>query len=133
MKTLKAPRKSLGRRAASIPALLVLGTLGGTALAATDIAPPCPEATRSSDALNEFVERSAATTIARTIDASETISSRPLADAVSEKSASDTEELSSAEKPESNDSAIPEYTSRLPGVSVNDLPGFRRHMYRTDI
>ena len=31
------------------------------------------------------------------------------------------------------DTSSPAYTTQLPGVSANDMPGFRRHMYRTDI
>lgn len=133
MKTLKAPRKSLGRRAASIPALLILGSLSGTAIAATEIESPCPKAAQSSDVLHTFIERDAPAAVAQTIDSSETITARPLADSASEQPASENEDLSSANDSDTANPAISEYTSRLPAVSVNDLPGFRRHMYRTDI
>jgi hypothetical protein len=33
----------------------------------------------------------------------------------------------------SSDSSVPEFTTRLPSVSANDMPRFRRHMFRTDI
>ena len=133
MKTLKAPRKNLGRRAASFPALLILGTLSGTALAATDIEAPCPQASQSSDVLHSFIERDAAAPVARTIDATETIRSRPIDSSGNEKSAAESEDLTSTDESDSIERPISEYTSRLPGISVNDMPGFRRHMYRTDI
>jgi hypothetical protein len=133
VKTLKVPRKSLGRRASSIPALLILGTLSSTALAATDIEAPCPQATQSSDVLDAFIERDATTPVARTIDATETISSRPIDSSGNEKSVAESEDLTSTDESDPIERPISEYTSRLPGVAVNDMPGFRRHMYRTDI
>ena len=129
MKTIKAPRTSVTRSAASIPALLLLGTLSGTALAATDIQQPCPEAAAKKDVLQAFVADDAKGPLVRTVDASE-----PAAPAEDSKVESET--ASNAEDPvgtPASDSSTPAYTTRLPGVSASDMPGFRRHMYRTDI
>jgi hypothetical protein len=131
VKTVKVPRKTVGRSAASVPVLLLLGTLSGTALAATDIGEPCPEAQREAVTLHEIIVRDAASAIAQTIEATETISGRPLVDVAEEGSVDDTEEA--ADETEATEYSTPEFTSRLPGISVNDLPGFRRHMFRTDI
>ena len=131
MKTLKAPRIHLGRSAVSVPALLLLGTLSGSALAATEIEPPCPEAANSSDALHAFIEQDAApATIAETVDASETIqSSQPSATRI----VANPDDPGPVEDREIKEAAQSELTTRLPGIAVNDLPGFRRHMFRTDI
>ena len=133
MKRVKAPRNSFSRSAASLPALLVLGTLSGSALAATDIAPPCPKTTTSADVLHDFIEHDAVSAIAETVDASETIRSLPVTENLAEDSSAESDDLNSVDEADAKESALPEFTSRLPGVSVNDLPGFRRHMYRTDI
>lgn len=131
MKTLKAPRNCISRSAAGIPALLMLVALSGSALAATEIQQPCPEATSSSDVLHAFIERDAARSAeARTVDAKETLNSPPVTES---RSSTDADDLASIESSESEDSPMPEFTTRVPGVPVNDLPGFRRHMYRTDI
>lgn len=132
MKRLQVPRKSLRESAASLPALAILAALSGSALAATDIEAPCPEASSSSDVLHSFIARDASAAIAQTIDATETITSKRLADNALSQSATDAEE-SAVDDSETEETANPALTSRLPGVSVNDLPGFRRHMYRTDI
>ncbi len=132
MKTLKVPRKSSREGAARLPALLLLGVRSGSALAATEIESPCPEVSRSPDDLQSFIVGDAAT-IARTVDATETLSSKPLADNALDQAPADAEDTPVADDSEVEEVANPRLTSRLPGVSVNDLPGFRRHMYRTDI
>ena len=94
--------------------LLLLGAACGTALASTEIQAPCPDTVADTDVLHVIVEDETA----------------PLTDAaVTEKVEEKTE---SVESPVS-DSKAPEFTTRLPGVSANDMPGFRRHMFRTDI
>ena len=132
MKTVRAPRKTVCRSTASVPALVLLGTLSGTALAATDVQQPCPDENYAKHLLLEQLEQEAAA-IAQTVEATETITARPLVEAPAEVSESDPEEREAVEKTETADYTTPEFTSSLPGVSVNDLPGFRRHMYRTDI
>jgi hypothetical protein len=127
VKSIKASRTSVSRSATSIPALLLLGTLSGTALAATDIQEPCPEAAAQEDVLQAFIDAEAP--LVRTVEASEPAAPTQSSDADS-KSAHDSEEAVNAP---ASDSSTPAYTTRLPGVSVNDMPGFRRHMYRTDI
>lgn len=130
MKTVKAPRTSVSRSAASIPVLILLGTLSGTALAATDIQEPCPEAADSAGALRALIPgKDAAAPLIRTVDGAETAAparaTKSDADSASVRDQSDTTAAT--------DASIPAYTTRLPGVSASDMPGFRRHMYRTDI
>jgi hypothetical protein len=136
VKTPKDPRKSLRQSAVGLSALLLLGSLSGTAIAATDIKAPCPELASASDAMDSFIATESTETIARTVDAVETISSKPLADNALNQPASDADDSTAADDSSAEDAKNPELTSRtsrLPGVSANDLPGFRRHMYRTDI
>lgn len=127
MKSIKAPRTSVSRNAGSIPALLLLGALSGTAIAATDIQEPCPETASHKDVLRAFATDETGPRV-RTIEASEAAVPAVVSDA---------EDTTSAEAEEQDDAtpqdATPAYTTRLPGVSANDMPGFRRHMYRTDI
>jgi hypothetical protein len=130
VKTVKAPRTSVSRSAASIPVLILLGTLSGTALAATDIQEPCPEAADSAGALRALIPgKDAAAPLIRTVDGAETAAparaTKSDADSASVRDQSDTTAAT--------DASIPAYTTRLPGVSASDMPGFRRHMYRTDI
>lgn len=134
MKTLKAPRKRISRSAASIPALLMLVALSGSALAATEIHSPCPETASSSDVLHAFIARDAAESAAvQTVEATETISASPLTGGQDEKSAAKSNDVAAADDAEPKDAPLSKFTTSVPGVSVNDLPGFRRHMYRTDI
>jgi hypothetical protein len=111
---MKAPQKSVTWNAASIPALLLLGTLSGTAVASTEIQAPCPETVSQTDVLHVIIEKE----------------TQPLAETRNEEKSAEAEE--SAESPVSESSGT-EFTTRLPGVSANDMPGFRRHMFRTDI
>ncbi len=130
MKTVKAPRTSVSRSAVSIPALLLLGALSGTALAATDIQQPCPKAADRTDALETFIAHKDTTRpLVRTVDASEAATPVKVADSDAERP----EENEATKATPATDSSEPAYTTRLPGVSANDMPGFRRHMYRTDI
>jgi Tfp pilus assembly protein FimV len=94
--------------------LLLLGAACGTALASTEIQSPCPETVAQTDVLQAIVEDKSA----------------PLSEAAAKDKAQDTTE--EVESPVS-DTKAPEFTTRLPGVSANDMPGFRRHMFRTDI
>jgi len=114
VRTMKAPQKSVTWNAASIPVLLLLGTVSGTAVASTEIQAPCPETVSQTDVLHVIIEKE----------------TQPLTETRSEEKASDAED--NAESPVS-ESSTPEFTTRLPGVSANDMPGFRRHMFRTDI
>ena len=129
MKIIKAPRTSVSRSATSIPALLVLGALSGTALAATDIQQPCPETAAKKDVLQAFIADDAKAPLVRTVEASKAAvpAKASKADAETDQDAEDQVSTPAA------DSSTPALTTRLPGVSANDMPGFRRHMYRTDI
>ena len=106
--------------------LLLLMTLNGTALAATDIDTPCPEATSSSDVLHAFIEQDPGTVVQT---ASDTLATPVMAEEPARKQ----EDSEAVDDAEDEESPQPEFTTSLPGVAVNDLPGFRRHMYRTDI
>ena len=129
MNRIRAPRTSVSRSATSIPALLLLGTLSGTALAATEIQRPCPETAAQKDVLRAFIADDAEAPLVRTVDATESAVPAQASDTDSD-AASDTEEAVSAP---ASDSSAPAFTTQLPGVSASDMPGFRRHMYRTDI
>ncbi len=129
MKLNKAPRTSVSRSATSIPALLLLGALSGTALAATDIQQSCPETAAKKDVLRAFMAEQPEAPLVRTVEASEAAAPAKASKAEADPAA-DTDDPDSTPAP---DSATPAYTTRLPGVSANDMPGFRRHMYRTDI
>jgi hypothetical protein len=94
--------------------LLLLGAACGTALASTEIQAPCPETVAQTDVLQVIVEEDSTT----------------LTEAAAQEKVEETTE--DVESPVS-DAKAPEFTSRLPGVSANDMPGFRRHMFRTDI
>jgi hypothetical protein len=37
------------------------------------------------------------------------------------------------EKSSVRNAPLPQFTTKLPGVAANDMPRFRRHMFRTDI
>ena len=115
MKTFKAPQKNVAWSAASIPALLLLGAICGSAVASTDI--PCPDSAKKIDDTLHAILAS-------------DDSDAALADTSADEKAEDTSET--VESPV-NESATPELTTRLPGVSANDMPRFRRHMFRTDI
>jgi hypothetical protein len=130
VKTVKAPQATASRNAVSIPALVLLGALSGSAIAATDIQAPCPEPADSAHMLHTFIAGSdSSAPLVRTVEATEAAVSARAADAADE-NASDADET---ETTPAADAATPAYSTRLPGVSANDMPGFRRHMYRTDI
>lgn len=120
MTTSKAPQSTAALRAARLPALLLLGTLCGTALAATGIPEPCPDAAEHtvSDLHDMLVSDSVVTPVAET-ESKDVESSDPETGVEAQKT--------SAPLP------APEFTTRLPGISVNDMPRYRRHMFRTDI
>ena len=94
--------------------LLLLGAACGTALASTEIQAPCPETVAQTDVLQVIVEEDSTT----------------LAEATAKEQEQETTE--EVESPVS-DSKVPEFTTRLPGVSAKDMLGFRRHLFRTDI
>lgn len=129
MNSIKAPRTSVSRSATSIPALLLLGTLSGTALAATEIQHPCPETAAQKDVLQAFVADDVEAPLVRTVEATESAAPVKASETHSE-AAGGAEETVSAP---ASDTSAPAFTTQLPGVSASDMPGFRRHMYRTDI
>ncbi len=134
MRTLTAPQSSVTRSAASIPALLLLVALSGSALASTEIQVPCPESDVHADTLHAILEDTdIQSPMVRTVDASDSVTRAPLADTGTESSNEETEETSEADDHSVRDSSLTEFTTRLPGVSANDMPRFRRHMFRTDI
>ena len=94
--------------------LLLLGAACSTALASTEIQPPCPNTVADTDVLHVIVDEQSA----------------PLTEAALKEKA---EKAAESVKSPVTDTKAPEFTTRLPGVSANDLPGFRRHMFRTDI
>jgi hypothetical protein len=134
VKTLKAPQKSITWSTATMPALLLLGVACGSAVASTEIQTPCPEAASQSDALHAILgSDDAKAPLMRPVEGNDSVSRAPLAD--SGVDLADDEADSSHDTVDStvSESPIPEYTSRLPGVSASDMPRFRRHMFRTDI
>ena len=132
MRTLKAPQTSVTWSATSIPTLLLLGALSGSALASTEIPAPRPESDSHAEALHAILDGSdIQSPLVRTVDSSESVV--PVADTGTESTIEENGDVSEAEDPSLRDSSLPEFTTRLPSVSVNDMPRFRRHMFRTDI
>jgi hypothetical protein len=109
--------------------MVLLGALSSTALAATDIATPCPEAEASSDVLHTFIA-SDYSVVAPLV---QTVERRENEDAAVATKAREGEDPIESDDDTSPVATSPAYTTRLPGISPNDLPQFRRHMYRTDI
>jgi len=112
----EVPPRTAALTAACLPALLLLGS----AFAASSMPEPCPESARQhvSDLHDMLAEEKVIATVAETV-------SKP-AEEPADKALADADETP-AEQP------APEFTTRLPGVSANDMPRFRRHMFRTDI
>lgn len=120
MKTPKAPQTKAALRAAQLPALLLLGSLCGTALAATGIPDPCPES--PGHTVTELHDMLVRDSVIAPIADTETVD----VDASDEETAVDAQETSTP-------LPAPEFTTRLPGISASDMPRYRRHMFRTDI
>ena len=134
MKTLKATQKSANWSAASIPALLLLGATCGTAVASTEIQAPCPESVSHGDALHAILETDdSRPPLVRTVDSSESASQAPLADADADQAENKVDDTDRPAESPLSDTTGPAFTTRIPGVSANDMPRFRRHMFRTDI
>lgn len=134
MRTLKAPQTSVTWNASSIPALLLLGALSGSAFAATEIQSPCPESGSRAEALDTILDvADIQPPLVRTVDATESVTPASAADNGAESALEENRDVSEADDSSPRDSSSPEFTARLPAVSVNDMPSFRRHMFRTDI
>lgn len=134
MRTLKAPQTSVTWNATSIPALLLIGALSGSAFASTEIQAPCPESGSRAEALEAILDvTDIQSPLVRTVDATESVTPAPVADNGAESTLEENGEVSEADDSSLRDSSSPEFTARLPGVSANDMPRFRRHMFRTDI
>ena len=135
MRTLKAPQTSVTWSATSIPALLLLGALSGSALASTEIQAPCPESDDGhTDALHAILDSTDnQSPHIRTVDSSESVTPAPVADTGTESTSEENGDVSEADDSSLRDSSLSDFTTRVPGVSANDMPRFRRHMFRTDI
>ena len=134
MRTLKAPQTSVTWNATSIPALLALVALSGSALASTEIKEPCPESESHAEALHAILDNTDIQPPAiRTVDATESVTSSPVADTATDSTIDENGDMVENDDPSLTDTSAPEFTTQLPGVSANDMPGFRRHMFRTDI
>jgi len=131
---MKAPQKSVTWNAASIPALLLLGATCGSAIASTEIQAPCPESSSHSDVLHTILEADQdRAPLVRTVDGNESVSQAPRADAETDRADSKINDGDQSVDSPVSDVTGPAYTTRIPGVSANDMPRFRRHMFRTDI
>lgn len=134
MRTLKAPQTSVTRSAASIPALLLLGALSGSALASTDIPAPRSESDSHAEALHAILDDAdIQSPLVRAVDSGGPVAPGPVADTGTKSTIDENADVSEADDPLLHDPSLPEFTTRLPGVSANDMPRFRRHMFRTDI
>ena len=134
MKTLKAPQKSLTWNAASIPVLLLLGAACGSAVASTDIHSPCPESISQDTALHTILDSDhPQTTLVRPVEGTDPVSQALRDDAGADRSEGKSDQANETVESPVSDSNVPEFTTQLPGVSANDMPRFRRHMFRTDI
>jgi ABC-type phosphate transport system substrate-binding protein len=131
---LKAPQTSVTWSATSIPTLLLLVALSGSAVASTEIQSPCPESESHAEALHAILDSTdMQSPLIRTIDSSDSVTPAPVANTGTESTIEENGDVPEADDPSSSDSSVPEFTTRLPGVSANDMPRFRRHMFRTDI
>ena len=123
-------------------ATLLLGGWCSSVLASNDVTAECealpaveipaPSLTiRRTD--HGLTESAADMKDAATEPSSEEVSSPALADAASTKSTDSTDTEAEADENAVPVSNPPETALRLPGVSEEDQPRFRRQMYRTDI
>ena len=134
MRTLKAPQTSVAWSATSIPALLLLGALSGSALASTEIQAPRPESDNHAEALQVILDdTNIQSPLVRTADSTESVTPAPVANTGTDSTIEENGDVPEADNPSLGDFSSPEFTTRLPGVSANDMPRFRRHMFRTDI
>lgn len=134
MRTLKAPQTSVSWSATSIPALLLLGALSGSALASTEIQAPCPESDSHAEALHAILDSTdIPSPLVRTVDGSESVTPAPVADTGTESTIEENGSVPEADDSSLRDSKSLEFATRLPGISAKDMPHFRRHMFRTDI
>ena len=134
MRTLKAPQTSVTWSATSIPTLLLLGALSGSALASTEIQAPRPESDSHAEALQVILDDTdIQSPLVRTADSTESVTPAPVANTGTESTIEENGDVPEADNPSLGDFSSPEFTTRLPGVSANDVPRFRRHMFRTDI
>jgi hypothetical protein len=117
--------------ATGVASLLLLGS----ALASTENQVPCPGlAEHAETALHAILDNANVTLpTVRTIESSEAVSPTPVADTTAKPADEAREATGDADQAAVGHEAIPEISARLPGVSANDLPRFRRHMFRTDI
>jgi hypothetical protein len=130
---MKAPQKSVTWNATSIPVLLLLGAACGSAVASTEIQSPCPETASQDSALHAIIESGdPQTALVRTVEGNDTVSGA-LRDDTGINAGDKSDQASKAVESPVSDSNVPELTTQLPGVSANDMPRFRRHMFRTDI
>ena len=135
MRTRQAPHTHVTLSATGISALLLLGFCCGTALASTDAPEPCPEMGDYDEAsLREILDSDEITASAiRVVDSKNSVATATLADARSNASLAEHEEVANAEDTADRSAPVAEITTRLPGVPETDLPRFRRQMFRTDI
>ena len=118
MKTRRAPARISALSVTGVSAVLLLGAWYGPAFASTDVQAPSPELTAHTESsLHEMLDGDdiSSSTI-RTIDSS-----------TKQDDESKTDDIAVLNL------EMPDIATRLPGVSVSELPRLRRHMYRTDI
>jgi len=128
-----APQTSVTWSATSIPTLLLVA-LSGSALASTEIQAPCPESESHAEALHAILDSTdMPSPLVRTVDSIDSVTPAAVANTGTESTIEENGDVSEADDPSLSDSSVPEFTTRLPGVSANDMPRFRRHMFRTDI
>lgn len=133
MRTMTAPQTSVTWSATSIPTLLLVA-LSGSALASTEIQAPCPESESHAEALHAILDSTdMPSPLVRTVDSIDSVTPAAVANTGTESTIEENGDVSEADDPSLSDSSVPEFTTRLPGVSANDMPRFRRHMFRTDI
>jgi len=133
VRTMTAPQTSVTWSATSIPTLLLVA-LSGSALASTEIQAPCPESESHAEALHAILDSTdMPSPLVRTVDSIDSVTPAAVANTGTESTIEENGDVSEADDPSLSDSSVLEFTTRLPGVSANDMPRFRRHMFRTDI
>jgi hypothetical protein len=125
--------------AQKVPMLSATGALAllllGSALASTESPAPCLDLAKYAETSVHAIldNASVASSTVHTTDSSEAVSPTPVADTTTRPADESPDAPVDADLTVIGHKAIPEISTRLPGVSASDLPRFRRHMFRTDI
>jgi hypothetical protein len=129
--TRQAPRKTISL---SLTAILSLGLASVSAFAANETQVPCPQLAAHTDAaLHEILDGDSSPNTLQTIDPTNIATLPALAEMNAEPTDLAVNETDPSDEATIRNTEIPDIATRLPGVSSEDMPRFRRYMLRTDI